>query len=59
MQLPLIIWCSVTGLLVLIVLVNLIHALLFSKQPIFSLAPEREEFYVPGDALHEDDEDVD
>lgn len=59
MHLPLIIWSSVAGLLVLLLLANILHALFLSKQHIIRMGSEREEFYVPGDAMHDEDLDED
>ncbi|MDE6277140.1 MAG: hypothetical protein K2M06_03440 [Muribaculaceae bacterium] len=59
MSTPLIIWGSVAGLLVLLLIANIMHAILLSKHHIIRMGSEREEFYVPGDALHDEDLDED
>ncbi len=59
MNTALIIWSSVSGLLLLLIIANIAHALLHSRHHILRLASEREEFFVPGDPMHDSDLDDD
>ncbi len=62
MNVPLITWCCVAGLFVVILLVRLIRCagLCFRHpQRIFGMGTEREEMFVPGDRLTVDDHDFD
>ncbi|MDE6310998.1 MAG: hypothetical protein K2L96_04175 [Muribaculaceae bacterium] len=59
MNISLIIWSSVSGLLLLLIIANLIHAFLQSKHRILRMGSEREEFFVPGDPMRDSDLDED
>lgn len=62
MNVPLITWCCIAGLFVVILVVRLVRrASLCLNRPgrIFEIGTEREEMFIPGDRLAIDDHDLD
>lgn len=62
MSLPLITWCCIAGLFVVLIIARLIKSLrmcLNHPERIFEIGTEREEMFIPGDRLKLDEHDLD
>lgn len=60
MNTPLITWSCIVGLFLLLVIVRSTHSLISyrnRKHRFVTLGSEREEFFIPGDPVNEDDYD--
>lgn len=60
MNYPLLTWCCVVGIIVLLIIVRFVHATGMGRRghhPLFEIGSEREEFFVPGDPVKASDYD--
>ena len=57
METPLIIWSVIVGFFLIVVIAHFIHAMFFSKRHYIQVGSEREEFFIPGDPLRDDEND--
>lgn len=60
MMTPIIVWSCVIAALGIMLLIKLIHAVSASHQShrrLIEIGTEREEFFIPGDRLSDDDDD--
>lgn len=55
MDVPFIVWSLIAGVFVVILLAHLFRATVSHKPHFIQIGKEREEFFIPGDSLHEDD----
>ncbi len=53
---PLIIWCVIAGIFMIILMANFVHKAFICKHHFVRIGSEREEFFIPGDPLHDDDD---
>lgn len=62
MNYPLLTWCCVVGIIVLLIIVRSAYAIGMGRRgrrPLFEIGSEREEFFVPGDPVKASDDDDD
>lgn len=59
METPIIIWSLIAGIFMIVLMINFVHRAFICKHHFVEVGSEREEFFIPGDPLHDDDDFAD